>query len=161
MGIALLSIDKKKVTIQTEVPNANSTMFRYVKGNYKIITSNGFKGIMFYFSSNDPKQVCLVTTAGDKVIFKEEIDNTELKLEINDNFRAMFLNEKDLATVNNSILFFESRLAEFKYDPKTKDQYKKFVNDWNTRNPTNTFDLTCPAFLQPKQTIKDDILTVI
>jgi hypothetical protein len=162
MGQAKLSNLNKTLTIETEILNIKKTqVFKYVK--HFPIEINGFKGIIFNIANEDLAKPCMMSEInGKKLNLKAVENNDSLKWKENDKIRVMYLNENEPSKFTASIPYFIERLLVFENrDDVITDEYDLFTRIWNIKNSSNTFDEVCDGFLQPKQTIKDDILTII
>lgn len=161
MKSAKLSNQNQTLTIDSEVLDIHTSQ-NFRQTDFEFIQTNNLNGIVFCISNDNPTQPCrIVLPGGKKLDLNSVLNNTTLGLAVKDNIRVMYLNEQDSSKFRNSIPYFKARLTHFMYRKVvSKAEYDQFTSDWNKNNPTNTIDDYCQNILPPKQTIKDDILTV-
>lgn len=162
-----LSSDKKTLFIDARINEVlNHTEFVKVTHEIIEIKANNLKGIVFHIKNKKNTNDCVLFQINDphyiQLISQE--NNEILQWEIGDEVRVMYFNDTDSSNFNDAIPYFKERLTQFKYRKNVRpEEYKEFSERWNTNNPGARIDDYCniDKFLQPKQTIKDDILTIV
>lgn len=151
------------LTIEHEIENIDTDQ-KFVQKGHMVITSGNFKGIVFNISNNDTSQPCLTTVAGGNTLeLKAIIRSSEISVEPEEIIRIMFYNEQDPQRFIDSKSYFEARLLYYTiYKPGgSLVPYSKFSIRWNDENqPSYPIDMQCGDQFIPRQTIKDDILSV-
>lgn len=161
MKSAKLSNQNQTLTIDSEVLDIHTSQnFRQI--NFEFIQVNNLNGIIFCISNDNPQQPCRIMLPNGKTLnLNAVVDNTPYELKVKDTIRVMYLNEQDNNSFQRAIPYFKARLTNFMYRKVvSKAEYDQFTANWNKNNPNNTIDDHCQNILPPRQTIKDDILTV-